>query len=188
MSAVPPRAAHALSAASPWIARHAHLVPRGARVLDLASGAGRHARFFAERGCRVVAIDRDADALATLACVAGVETRTADLETGEWPLSGEVYDAIVVANYLHRPRLRDVVGALAADGTLLYETFARGNEAYGRPTNPAFLLERDELLRIAAPLVVVAFEQGFVAGERQAVVQRIAAVGAQREWPPMLGA
>ena len=40
--------------------------------------------------------------------------------------------------------------ALAPDGVLLYETFAMGNEAFGRPTNPDFLLCRDELLTIAA--------------------------------------
>ncbi len=70
----------------------------------------------------------------------------------------------------------------------IYETFARGNEAYGRPSNPDFLLERGELLRLAARgLTVVAFEQGVVAApEPGAVVQRLAAVGPGRPWPPAL--
>src|SRR5262249_41562694 len=128
----------------------------------------------------------DARALATLADVTRVEACTADLEAADWPLAGETFDAVIVANYLHRPRLVDLVRALAADGTLIFETFARGNEACGRPTNPAFLLEKDELLRAASSLTVVAFEQGTVAGERQAVVQRLAAVGSGRAWPPVL--
>lgn len=179
---------HASLAPSPWIARFAALVPTGARVLDLACGEGRHARLFAVRGCRVVAVDRDPAALARLADVATIDARTLDLETGAWPLAGERFDAIVVANYLHRPLFPHLAAALVPDGVLLYETFARGNEAYGRPSNPAFLLERDELLaRLHPPLTVVAFEQGRVHGAgRDAVVQRLAAVGPVRRWPPPL--
>ncbi|HQR12556.1 MAG TPA: class I SAM-dependent methyltransferase [Casimicrobiaceae bacterium] len=176
---------------SPFIARFAHLVPSGARVLDLACGYGRHAVYFATRGARVVAVDRDAAALATLSRTAGIETRQVDLETGTWPLAGERFDAIVVSHYLHRPVFPHLRAALAADGALLYETFALGNEAFGRPTNPAFLLQPGELLTVATvgphPMTVVAFEQGIVEiAQRPAVLQRLAAVGAGRPWPPML--
>jgi SAM-dependent methyltransferase len=181
---------HADLTPSPWIVRFASLVPHGARVLDLAAGHGRHARFFAARGANVVAVDRDASPLSALAGVAGVETRVLDLEAGKWPLAGERFDAIVVVNYLHRPLFAHLRVALAADGALLYETFAMGNEAYGRPANPDFLLCRDELLTLAAlppAMTVVAFEQGVVTSEsRQAVVQRLAAVGTARAWPPAL--
>jgi len=180
--------AHLQVAPSPWIVRFAPLVAPGARVLDLAAGGGRHARWFADRGAQVVAVDRDGEALAACAGYPRVETRVCDLETGAWPLAGERFDAIVVVNYLHRPLLPHLRAALAPDGVLLYETFAMGNEAYGRPTNPAFLLCRDELLTVAglppAPLTVLAFEQGRVDdGSRQAVVQRLAAVGAGRGFP-----
>src|SRR2546422_10660710 len=153
----------ASDAPSRWIVRFAPLIASGARVLDLASGSGRHARFFAARGHRVVAVDRDAAALATLAADTRIETRALDLETGPWPLGRERFDAIVVANYLHRPLFSHLLAALADDGVLLYETFARGNEAYGRPANPDFLLLPDELLQVAAGrLTVVAFEQGYL--------------------------
>src|SRR5262252_7712841 len=115
---------------SRWVVRFAPLVPPGARVLDLASGHGRHARLFASRGCRVLAVDRDAGALTTLAAVPGVETAAVDLEGDEWPLAGQRFDAVVVANYLHRPLFTHLLVALEDDGTLLYETFARGNEIY----------------------------------------------------------
>ena len=178
-------------AASPWIARFAHLVPAGARVLDLAAGGGRHARLFASRGARVLAVDRDAGALAGLAGVEGVDPRVVDLERDRWPLAGETFDAIVVVNYLHRRLFPHLRAALAHDGVLLYETFAMGNEAYGRPSNPDFLLCTDELLSVAAvtpAMTVVAFEQGLVQGhERAAVVQRLAAVGSGRMWPPRIG-
>lgn len=178
-------------APSPWIVRFAPLVRPGARVLDLAAGSGRHARYFATRGARVVAVDRDASAVSALAGVDGIETRVADLETGTWPLAGEHFDAIVVVNYLHRPLFPHLRAALTPDGVLLYETFAMGNEAYGRPVNPDFLLCSDELLTVATlspAMTVVAFEQGAVVGQtRPAVVQRLAAVGAARVWPPDLG-
>ena len=180
--------AHDALAPSPWVARHAHLVPKGARVLDLACGYGRHARLFAQRGARVLAVDRDADALAAIGGVPGVETCRIDLEASAWPFAGERFDAIVVSNYLHRPALAHIVAGVADDGALLYETFARGNQAYGRPSNPAFLLEPGELLAaVGRRLIVVEFAQGStVCNGRHAVVQRIAAVGLRRQWPPEL--
>ena len=184
---------HSGMAPSPWIERFAHLVPAGARVLDLACGYGRHARYFAARGTQVLAVDRDAAALATLAEMPGIEILQADLEGEPWPLGGRRFDAIVVSHYLHRPLFPDLRAALGPDGTLLYETFARGNEAHGRPSNPDFLLRPGELLALAsaAPeaLTVVAFEQGLVElGERPEVMQRLAAVGPARAWPPVLDA
>jgi SAM-dependent methyltransferase len=177
-----------MSEASAWILRHAGLVSPGARVLDLAAGSGRHARLFAARGAAVVAIDRDAGALGALAAVAGVEVRCADLEGPVWPLAGESFDAVIVSRYLHRPRFDDVLALLAPAGTLLYETFAVGNERFGRPTNPAFLLEPGELLeRVHERLVVVDFEQGAHGQPPTAVVQRLAAVGRARVWPPPIG-
>lgn len=179
---------HAALAPSAWIVRFAHLVPAHAHVLDLAAGHGRHARLFASRGARVLAVDRDAAALATLAGVQGIETTIADLETGAWPFRDARFDAIVVANYLHRPLFPHLLAALGDDGVLLYETFAAGNERFGRPSNPDFLLRRGELLDVVrGRLTVVAFEQGEVGADRPAVVQRLAAVGPKRPWPPAIG-
>ena len=180
--------AHSSETPSPWIVRFAPLVAAGARVIDLACGRGRHARYFASRGAHVVAVDRDDAALAALAAIPNVQPRRADLETDAWPLAGERFDAVIVANYLHRPRFPQLLELLADDGVLLYETFAVGNEAFGRPRNPAFLLDRDELAdSVRERMVVVAFEQGRVVTQRGAsVVQRIAAVGTGRPWPPAL--
>ena len=185
---VPPHRHAPAARASDWVARVAPRVAAGARELDLACGYGRHARYFAARGNHVVAVDRDAAALATLAGDERIVTHAVDLEAGRWPLPGERFDAIVVTNYLHRPLFPFLLAALADDGVLIYETFAHGNEAYGRPANPDFLLQRDELLQLAAGgLTVVAFEQGFLgAPEPGAVVQRLAAVGPGRPWPPAL--
>ncbi len=177
----------ALLPPSRWVVRFSALVADGARVLDVACGQGRHSRWFAARGCRVVAVDRDTAALDRLASVPGVTTVSADLEAHAWPFEGEKFDAIVVTHYLHRALFPDLLRALADDGALLYETFASGNEAYGKPSNPAFLLTDGELLTmVGGSLIVVAFEQGRIEAERPAVVQRLVAVGRLRPWPPEL--
>lgn len=181
-------AAHASDTPSPWIARFAPLVRPGGSVIDVACGQGRHARWFAARGAQVVAVDRDPAALGGLAGLPNIATRQLDLEGDAWPLEGAQFDAVVVANYLYRPRFDALVDLVADDGVLLYETFAAGNEAYGRPSNPAFLLAPGELAeRVGARLTIVAFEQGrVVASGRSAVIQRLAAVGPGRGWPPEL--
>ncbi len=174
---------------SDWIARFSGLVAQGGRVLDLACGRGRHSRWFASRGCDVVAVDRDAAALGELGGLARVSVRQVDLEADPWPFAKDTFDAIVVTQYRHRPRFPHLLQALTGDGVLLYETFARGNEAYGKPTNPAFLLDEGELLsRVADAMTVVAFEQGRIDADRPAVMQRLAAVGRRRKWPPQLAA
>jgi SAM-dependent methyltransferase len=164
---------------SRWVKRWSHLVAAGGTVLDVAAGSGRHSRWFAARGHRVTALDRDAAALAAMAGVAGVETVTADLEDGSrWPLPADSrFAAVVVTNYLYRPLFPRLIDALAPGGVLIYETFAAGNETVGKPSNPAFLLAPGELLDAVRPhLRVVAFQDGFLATPRAAFVQRICAV------------
>ena len=164
-------------APSAWVRRFAPLIAAGGTVLDLACGQGRHARYLAGLGCRVEAVDRDAAALAELAGVPGVTTRCADLEGAPWPYAAERFDAVVVANYLHRPLFADLLAALGPEGVLIYETFALGNEKFGLPSKPEFLLRPGELLQwVQGKLAVLAFEQGRVASPKPAVIQRICAV------------
>jgi len=140
------------------------LIRRGGRVLDLAAGSGRHTRLLLESGFTVCAVDRDISALLPLAG-SGCEVREVDLEAGDSPPLDTGYDAIVVTNYLHRPLLPAIAQALAA-----------GNERFGRPHNPDFLLCPGELLEAFAMLTVVAFEQGEISVPRPAVIQRITAI------------
>jgi SAM-dependent methyltransferase len=162
-------------ACSAWALRHISLISPGGLVLDLAAGSGRHTKLLLERGYRVRAVDRDTAGLTRLAgprCTVD----EVNLETGgPWPLGGD-YDGIIVTNYLHRPLLPAIAGALAPGGAVIYETFALGNERFGQPSNLDFLLRPGELLEAFATLTVVAFEQGDVTSPRPAVIQRIAAV------------
>lgn len=170
--------------ASPWVTRFAHLIPAGGQVLDLACGAGRHTRLLARMGYRVEAVDRNEELLAGLADVEGVTTRQADLEGGPWPYFGRAFDGIVVTNYLWRPLLPHLFSCLEANGVLIYETFMAGNERFGKPSNPEFLLRPGELLNLLHKrFTVIAFEQGEVEKPWPAMVQRIAV---RRGWPTVL--
>ncbi len=162
---------------SPWVLRFAALIPSGTRVLDLACGAGRHSRALAALGHSVLALDRDAQALAMLDGVPAVQTMQADLENAAWPLAGQRFGAVVVVNYLWRPLLPRLVRAVADGGVLLYETFAFGQQTLGRPRNPEFLLRPGELLdAVRGQLRVVAYEDGLLGCPQPAFVQRICAV------------
>lgn len=163
---------------SAWVARFSPLVPAGARVLDLACGGGRHLRHFLDRGCAVTGVDIDLRGVADLQGRAGVTLLGLDLENGApWPADLVGFDAIIVTNYLHRPLLPALAGALAPGGFLIYETFAMGNQRHGRPSSPGFLLRSGELLALAMEqgLQVAAFEQGEVSSPKAAVIQRLCA-------------
>lgn len=162
---------------SPWIERFAWLVPAGGEVLDLACGSGRHARYFLGLGYRVTALDRDLSGVRDLEGQPGATLLQGDLEDGSpFPLAGRVFAGVVVANYLYRPLLPALVAAVAPGGALLYETFALGNERFGRPANPDYLLRPHELLdAVAGRLRVVAYEDLIDSVPRPAARQRIAA-------------
>ena len=170
-------------APSPWVTRFAALLPAHGRVLDLACGGGRHARWLAAQGWQVEAVDRDAAAIAALSAVSGVRARQVDLETPSWALAGERYDGIVVTNYLHRAHFSALLDCLLPAGVLIYETFMVGNERFGKPSSAAFLLQPQELLeRVRGRCTVVAFEQGIVTTPRAAALQRLCALAG--EAPP----
>jgi len=185
-------AGHDLEAPSAWVEKWAPLIRPGGAVLDVAGGSGRHARFLARLGFEVTGVDRDAslfrDGTPSILAVDGapsilavdrparIEWVEADIEAGPWPFADRRFDGIVVTNYLHRPLLPVLVASLEPGGILVYETFAQGNERFGKPSNPAFLLAPGELLEaVRGRLRVVAYEDRVVDDPRPAAVQRVCA-------------
>lgn len=171
---IPAMHSHLDATPSSWVRRWAAWIRPGGAVLDVACGTGRHARFMAQLGFEVDAVDRDTALFADVP--PNVALLEADLEAGPWPYDDRRFDAIVVANYLHRPLLPRLVDSLERGGLLVYETFAAGNERFGKPSNPAFLLQPGELLEaVRGKLRVIAYEDLVVEEPRPAAIQRICA-------------
>jgi len=172
---------------SPWIVRWAPAIAAGGSVLDLACGSGRHVRYLAGRGLRVTAVDRDREAIER--CHGAAERVQADLESAPWPLQGRRFDAVIVTNYLWRALMPHIVDSIGPGGLLLYETFALGNERFGKPSNPDFLLRPGELLTHVNALHVLAFEDGMAEAPTRRI-QRLAAwrAPATDALPPRLDA
>ena len=171
---------HGTEPPSEWVKRWSHLVKPGGGVLDVACGYGCHAYHFYQLNHPVAYVDRSQTAIDSIAIPAPAgEKIVADIENAPWPLTGRLFDAVVVTNYLWRPLMPTLLASLAPGGVLVYETFAQGNETVGKPSRPDFLLRPGELLTICNDLVVVAFEDGFIdrrGDQAPRFVQRIAAV------------
>jgi SAM-dependent methyltransferase len=178
---------------SAWVMHFCPLIAEGGRVLDLAAGSGRHSVYLAKLGFSVLAVDRDAAALEALALSnrgLAIEIAQLDLEGSAWPLADRsgLFDAVVVTNYLYRPYLELLPDLLAEGGVLIYETFAHGNAAFGKPSNPDFLLQAGELLDFAARhgLHILAYSDLYQAQPKPAMVQSVCAVkGALKERHPL---
>ena len=163
--------------ASLWVRRFASIIPRGGVVLDLACGAGRHTALLGSLGYDVLAVDRDISAAQPLQSES-IQIQVLDLEGSDWPLMDQQFSGIVVTNYLYRPFLDQLPKMLGEGGVLIYETFADGNAAFGKPSNPDFLLKPGELLALAerSALKVLAYEDISLDRPKPAMVQRICAV------------
>ncbi len=171
---------------SPWVMAHAPKIKAGGRVLDYACGTGRHALWLASQGFEVVAIDKDQalldqiDLQAESIKAGSIKTLQFDLETFAWNLDHlGLFDGVIVTNYLYRPFLKNISKLLKNNGLLIYETFAVGNEAYGKPSNPDFLLRPNELLGLADMMHILAYEDLLISVPKPACVQRVCAVPLQ---------
>ncbi len=143
-------------------------------LLDFASGSGRNCVPLSKRNILVTAIDKDQEKLNKYKNLNNINTICFDLETKEkWPLVEKYFDIIIVVNYLYRPKIKNLISLLKEDGFLFYETFSVGNEKYGSPQNPNFLLKNRELLDIFnKELIPLSFYDGKIIDKKICVKQR----------------
>ena len=161
---------------SSWLQRHSSLIPHSGPILDIAAGSGRHTQYLLEKGHTVVSIDKDVSRLAQITSPR-LSIARVDLETPKpWPFKNSAFAAVIVTNYLHRPLFPQIIKALALGGVLVYETFANGNEKFGKPANPDYLLKTGELIQLTlGRLHILAYEDLTVDQPRPAQIQRIVA-------------
>lgn len=169
---------------SPWVTQFMNRIPKDGEILDVACGSGRNTRFFLDHGHPVVAVDRNLERLGELHNHPKVTAIEVDLEGDQpWPFQESRFAGIVVTNYLYRPLFPRFIESLDDNGILIYETFAKGNERFGHPKNPDYLLEDGELLqRLAGNLYVVSYEQLERGEPNPAILQRIAAIKNPNPW------
>lgn len=166
MSAAPERP-------SAWFTWHAGVIRPDSRVLDVACGRGRHAVAAAALGAAVTAVDGDAERIAAgrrAARTLSIEWVCADLAT--FPLPSEVFDVVMVFNYLDRARMPELRDAVKPGGYLLCETFLEAQREHGwGPTSADHLLESGEILRLAEPFEIILAREAldFVGGRPMAV-------------------
>jgi len=159
-----------------WIIEQIKLIApkRKIQILDFASGNGRNSIHLAGKDKIITAIDKDSKSLDDYRKFDYINTICFDLETDEeWPLKNEYYDIIIVVNYLYRPKIKKLINLLNNCGHLFYETFALGNEKYGSPRNPDYLLKDKELLNFfSKDNEILSYFNGVVTEEKISIKQR----------------
>ena len=154
------------------------------QILDFASGNGRHSKSLADNNRKITAVDNDDVKLSTYKNYQSIKTICFDLESEEsWPLKRNYYDIVIVTNYLYRPKIKKIGDLVKENGYLFYETFARGNERYGKPSNPNFLLKDKELIRVFKKKFKILYYfngQGF--SNEKKIIQRCAIKKTPPNW------
>jgi len=162
---------------SPWVKKWVFLTNPSGEILDVACGRGRHSKYCLEAGYRVIAVDSDRVKLQCLSGLNGITTLCHDLERDLWPFEKLRFQGVIVTNYLHRELMANISLSLARSGVLIYETFAEGNEDFGKPTNKDFLLKSNELLHYFEPdFHIVSYQQGLISKPKKAIIQRLCAI------------
>ena len=134
-------------------------------ALCLGEGEGRNAAYLAERGHRVVAVDRSRVGLAKarrLAASRGLTIGTVVADLATFPIPADTFDA-VTSIFCHLPpptRARlypAVVRALRPGGALVLEAYTPRQLAYGTggPSRPELLLTLADARRELAGLEIV---------------------------------
>lgn len=126
-------------------------------ALDIACGTGRNTHFLAEKGFLVDAVDLSDYALGEIKNLATINKIEEDLDT--YNLEVSKYDLIVNVNYLNRRFFPQIKEALKSGGIVVFETFIVAHGDFKQPSNPEFLLRKNELLHSLIGLDTIYYEE-----------------------------
>ena len=145
------------------LTEYAYLLPDRGRALDLACGRGANALFLARRGLDTTAWDISTVAIGALSDAArrtGLPVLAARRDVVDQPPPPRSFDVIVVSRFLDRGLIPALPAALRPRGVIFYQTFLKDTAGLGGPRNPAYRLDRNELVRLFASLHVLAYHEG----------------------------
>ena len=157
--------------------------PLDGQILDLACGGGRNGLYLAEHRQHVVFADRQQGKLDEVAANLPqnilADYWCVDFERPETdPLSSRLFSSILVFRYLHRPLMPAIKSAVQPGGLVIYETFTTDQAVLGRPRNPDFLLQPQELERVFQDWDILHRFEGLcvseLSGKQQAIAQIVA--------------
>lgn len=139
------------------------LLPKAGVALDLACGLGADALLLAQHGLDVCAWDSSQVAIEKLRQFAAhrnlnINTQCRDVSAAPPPPAS--FDIIHVSHFLERELCASISAALRPGGLLFYQTFCaeKVDTSHG-PSNPDFLLQRNELLRLFESLRIVVYQE-----------------------------
>ncbi len=144
-----------------------HLLPTQGAALDLACGRGANAICLAENGLSVSAWDISASALEHLSNEAIKKDLIIELESrniSEQPPEPHSFDVITVSNFLERELIDDIRNAIKPSGLIFYQTFIQDKVCNVGPSNPDYLLAKNELLLLFNDWNVLYYKEEGTAG------------------------
>jgi tellurite methyltransferase len=144
------------------LSENLHLLPAAGGALDLACGLGGNALLLARHELNVCAYDLSIVAVDKLNAYAqrqGLSLRAQCRDVQKAPPEPERFDVLVVSYFLARELTDYLIDALRPGGLLFYQTFIRDHVDAVGPSNPAFRLESNELLKLFAPLKLVFYRE-----------------------------
>jgi len=147
--------------------KNSFLLPKQGKALDLACGLGANALFLAEHGLDTHAWDISSVALKKLQLFAlkkhlNLSTKQVVIEANILPKN--TFDVIIITRFLDRSLTNAIMDSLKTSGLLFYQTYVRDKIDSNGPSNPNFLLARNELLRLFQPLILVSYRENNLIG------------------------
>ena len=156
--------------ASTVVTENIHLLPDSGKALDLACGMGANAILLARHNLHVDAWDVSSTALKKIDAFSqannlDIITSVRDVETE--PPEVSRYDILAVSQFLHRPSFEALRRSLRVDGLLFYQTFTLDKVSQVGPTNPDYLLTKNELLNLCRGMDILVYREEGVQGNCQ---------------------
>ncbi len=159
-----------------FLVENIELLPKG-RALDVAIGTGKNAIYLAKMVFAVEGVDISPEAVSIALESARklgvtIKAQVTDLES-DYAIKKDAYDVIICFNYLQRSLIPQIKDGLRKGGVVVYETFIVEQAQFGKPNNPDYLLQHNELLYMFRNFRCLRYREGII-GEVKAVASIVA--------------